>query len=227
MRDEDEYRSGWRLFQSLEQRVGGVLVHVLGRVHESHAQPAAVRPDVEEIGELAHLVDLDFDAGLLRAARGCVFLGLRRRILRQRLGLEATKVRVVPGEVPAAGGAGIARFRRTFAQKELRGALRERQLSDALRPVEEQRMRQPLHAPRDRIEDRLVPGMHQSSERWRSSALRISGTAAAASTTRTRFGSRFARARYSARTRSKKARSSRSKRSSGFPDALRRSLAVE
>ena len=50
-------------------------------------------------------------------------------------------------------------------------------------------MRQALEAACERIEDRLVPEVHQRSESARSSALRISGTGAAASITRMRCGS--------------------------------------
>ena len=52
----------------------------------------------------------------------------------------------------------------------------------------------PLRA-MQRIQDRLVPGVHQRSDRLRSSALRVSLSEAVASITRTRAGSALARAR--------------------------------
>jgi hypothetical protein len=82
MRHQDEDRPGGGLLEAFEERVGRVLVHVLGGVHESHPRPAAVRANVEKPGELAHLVDLDLDARLLGLPGRSVVLGVGWRELR-------------------------------------------------------------------------------------------------------------------------------------------------
>src|SRR5688572_413173 len=127
---------------------------------------------------------------------------------------------------PVALAAGPAGRLGGLAEQELGDAFGERQLADTLHAVDEERVRQPRRARRDRAEDRFVPGMHQSSPSSMDSALWIAATSRLASMTRTRAGSALARARYAARTRSKKARSSRSKRSSFLPEAARRRLAT-
>ena len=43
---------GGRFLEPLKQRVGGVRIHVLGRMHQRDAQAPAVRAEVEEAGEL-------------------------------------------------------------------------------------------------------------------------------------------------------------------------------
>src|SRR2546422_9697766 len=75
------------------------------------AQATAVRADIEEIGQLAHLIDLDLEARLA-AARGGFALFLRRRGIgrwRQGFRLEAAEVGMVAAGVPAATIAGAAR----------------------------------------------------------------------------------------------------------------------
>src|SRR5689334_21138636 len=162
---------------------------------EGHAQAAAVRAQVEEVGDGADLLDLDLGArlgGLFR--RRLVFLLLRR--LGERLGLEAAEIGMAAGEVPAAALAAPAGLRAggRLAQQELRDALGERELADALHAVDQQRVRQPFGARRDGVEDRLVPGMHQKT-RCFSIALRMVTRSPVASITRTRAGSALARSR--------------------------------
>src|SRR2546426_12681399 len=104
------------------------------------ARAPAVRADIEEIGQLAHLIDLDLEARLA-AARGGFALLLRRRGIgrrRQRFRLEAADVGMVAAGAPAATFAGAARLARRlpgFAEKELGDPLGERKLADALRAV--------------------------------------------------------------------------------------------
>ena len=64
MRDQQEHGAGGRLFEPLQERIGGAEGHVLGRMDERHAQPAAVRFDVQEVGNAAHLLDFDLGARL-------------------------------------------------------------------------------------------------------------------------------------------------------------------
>src|SRR2546426_1915727 len=223
-RPEKKSRPRRRLFERLQQRVRRIDVHSLSRVDQRDAQAAAVRADVEEIGQLAHLVDLDLEARRA-AARGSFALLLRRRgVGRRRQGfrLKAAEVGMVAAGVPAAALAGAARLARRvpgFAKKELGDPLGEPQLADALRAVDQQRMGKPPGPMLERFEQRLVPGVHQRSARWVSMASRTAATSLLASMTRTRAGSALASARYAPLTRSKKARSSRSKRSSGLPEA--------
>ena len=58
---------------------------------ERHAQLAAMRTDVHKVGELTHLVDLDFDARLLRLASLRLLTGVGR-LFRERLGFEAAEI---------------------------------------------------------------------------------------------------------------------------------------
>src|SRR5438045_7287217 len=104
-------------------------------MHERDAQGAAVRAQIEEIGEGAYLLHRDDDARLLGApGRGLAPLlrfGVRRRHLGERLGLNTPEVGMVAGEVPAAGVAFAARARRgiaMLAKQELRESLGEREL---------------------------------------------------------------------------------------------------
>ena len=114
---------------------------------QGDAQAGAVRADVEETGQLAHLIDLDLEARPA-AARGSValLLLLRRGVgLRgQGFRLEAAEVGMVAAGVPATAFAGAARLARRvlgFAKKELGDPLGERQLADALRAMNQQRVR--------------------------------------------------------------------------------------
>src|SRR5207244_10816488 len=132
-------------------------------------------------------------------------------------------------EVPAAAiaaAAGPLRRLGVLAKEKLSDALGQRELADAARAVQQQGMRQALAGFLQRIEDRLVPGMHQRPCSADLICLRTAAASAEASMTCTRTGSSSARARYAARTRSKKARSSRSKRSSVRPALASRALAT-
>src|SRR6267378_7352987 len=105
---------------------------------------------------------------------------------------------MVAANVPAAalaGAAGLARRVLGFAKKELGDLLGERQLADALRAMNQQRVGQPPGPTRERFEQRLVPRVHQRSARWVSMALRTATTSPLASMTRRRAGSVLARAR--------------------------------
>ena len=124
-------------------------------MNERDAQGAAVRASVEEVGELADLLDRDDEARLLGApGRGLscpppLLLRIRRRHLGDRLGLEAPEVRMVAGEVPAAGVAAVAGARLrigVLAKEQLREALGERELADAARAVQQKGVRQALRA---------------------------------------------------------------------------------
>src|SRR5205823_4351695 len=149
VRHEKKYRARRRLFERLQQRVRRIDVHFLSRMDQRDAQAAAVRADVEEIGQLAHLVDLDLEARLAAAREG--------------FRLEAAEVGMVAAGVPAAALAGAARLARRvpgFAKKELGDPLGERSLADALRAVDQQRMGKPPGPMLERFEQRLVPGVH-------------------------------------------------------------------
>jgi hypothetical protein len=76
---------------------------------ERHAQLAAMRTDVHKVGELTHLVDLDFDARLLRLASLRLLTGVGR-LFRERLGFEAAEIRMIAREKPAARVAFVARL---------------------------------------------------------------------------------------------------------------------
>src|SRR5712692_2364223 len=159
-----------------------------------------MRAHVKEVGKLAHLVDLDFDARLdaTPAARGLLFVGLLARGLRQRLGLEPPEVRMVAAEKPAAAGAcaaGLGCLARALAKKQLRDALGERELAHAAHAVDEERMGQPRQAAFERIKQWQIPGLHQIPPRPSSRARRISFAEASPSMMRMRWGSDLARAR--------------------------------
>ena len=197
MRDQDEDRAGGRFLEPLQQRVGGVRIEILGRVHQRDAQGAAMRAQVEEAGQPADLVDGDVEARLFRApGRGLAPLLLfrRRRQLGDRLGLKASEIRMTAGNEPAATVAAAARALRAvgvLAKEELRHLLGERELADAARAMNQERVRQAL-ALFQRLQDRLVPGMHQrlASTDW--SCLRTAPASTDASMTRMRCGSDFA-----------------------------------
>src|SRR3954452_20635426 len=85
-------------------------------MHQRDSEGAAVRADVEEVGQRANLLDTDEEAGLLGApGRGVgrsallAALLLRRRHFGDCFGLDTSEVRVVAGEVPAARVALVAR----------------------------------------------------------------------------------------------------------------------
>ena len=201
MRHEKKYCAGRRLFERLEQRVRRIDVHFLGGMDERDAQAAAVRADVEEIGQLAHLSDLDLEARPAAARRSFALLLLLRRgvgLRREGFRLEAAEVGMVAPGVPAAalaGAAGLARRVLGFAKEELGDLLGERQLADALRAVNKQPVGQSPGPMPERFEQRLVPGVHQRSARWVSMALRTATTSTLASMTRMRAGSALACAR--------------------------------
>ena len=130
---------------------------------------------------------------------------------------------MVAAEEPAAAVAEPAGVRAgILAQQELRHALGQRQLADAAR-----RRGPAARAAAARCARRAIRGSagsrHALQVRSGVRSSQLCGfsamSAAVASMTRMRAGSALARARYVPRTRSKKARSSLSKRSSFFPDA--------
>src|SRR5690348_828645 len=161
-----------------------------------------MRPQVQERGELADLLDQDEEARLLRAFRrgglAPLFLFGRRRHLGDCLGLEAPEVGVIAREIPAAAialSAGSSFRIFVLAEHELRHGFGELELADAARTVEQDGVRQAIHAGLQRIKDRLVPGMHQRPCSADLIWSRTEATSPDASTTRTRFGSSFAIAR--------------------------------
>src|SRR5262249_5074955 len=139
-----------------------------GRMNQRDAKAAAVRTKIEKAGEVADLVDGDEEARLLSApGRGGLtplLLFRWRRHLRDRLGLEAAEVGGIAAEGPAASialAAGPLSELLVLAKEELRHRLRKLELADAARSVQQDGVRQPVETPLERIEDRLVPGMHQ------------------------------------------------------------------
>src|SRR6185369_16521177 len=79
-------------------------------------------------------------------------------------GLQSPEVRMVAGEIPAAGVAASAGARLwigVLAQEQLGEVLGQRELADAARAVDQKGVRQALARFLERIEDRFVPGMHQ------------------------------------------------------------------
>src|SRR5205823_3250060 len=120
---------------------------------------------VEKGGELTNLLDQDEEARLLRALGGGGLAPLLLVCLRRQLGdrfrLEAPEVRVIAREIPAAPVALTAGARLrvlVLAKEELRHRFGERELADAARTVQQDRVRQAVEAALERIEDRLVPG---------------------------------------------------------------------
>ena len=104
---------------------------------------------------------------------------------------------MVTGEIPAAAvaaAAGALRRLGTFAKEKLRDALGQRELADAARAVQQQGVRQAL-ARLQRIEDRLIPGMHYRPSSAALICLRTAAASPEASITRMRLGSDFASAR--------------------------------
>ena len=145
MRHQDEDGAGRRLLEALEERVGGVLVHVFGRMNERDAQPAAVRADVQEVRELAHLLDLDLDARLLGLRPALVgFVGRRLArasgSTRRKSGWLPPRNQRQPSQAPQ-GFLPVPSHRRSCAS-----SLGERELADAARPVDQERVRQALEA---------------------------------------------------------------------------------
>src|SRR6266850_6562301 len=166
-----------------------------------YAQGAPMRADVQERSELTHLLDEDEEARLFGApGRGLAPLLLfcrHRRQLGDCLGLQAPEIGMVAREIPAAAVAAAARSLCTIgvlAKEELRDALGQRQLADAARAVQQQGVRQ-ARARSQRIEDRLVPGMHQRSCSADSTCLRTLAASLDASMSRMRCGSALASAR--------------------------------
>ena len=141
------------------------------------AHAAAVRAHVKEVGELAHLVDLDLDARLLgRAfapappprypAAAAPWPALRARRAGSpdgcRRGTSGSRRRRRRASFPLPSQSRLARCaRRARACRRRAG----RGCSSACG--------RRCRARGERIEDRLVPGVHQRSARLRSSALRI------------------------------------------------------
>ncbi|MEI9886930.1 MAG: hypothetical protein WDN08_10625 [Rhizomicrobium sp.] len=79
-----------RLFEHLEQRVGGGVVHVVGGVDDGDAPAAGARGHAEETGELAHDVDRQDRhqlAGVVEAALEHEKAGMRAGHDLQRVGL--------------------------------------------------------------------------------------------------------------------------------------------
>src|SRR5207249_399291 len=146
--NQDEDGAGGRFLEALEERIGRVGVEILGGMDKRDAQGAAMRADVQKARELAHLLDEDVEARLLRApGRGLAPLLLfhRRRRLGDRLGFEAAEVRMVTSEIPAAAvaaAAGTLRRLGVLAEQKLGDALGQRELADAARTVQQQGVRQ-------------------------------------------------------------------------------------
>src|SRR5438552_5140902 len=164
-------------------------------------QRAAMRADVQEACELADLLDEDIEARLLGApGRGLaplLRLFARWRQLGDRLRLEAAEIGMVAAEIPAAAIAASARTLRrlgVLAKEKLSDALGQRELADAARAVQQQGVRQALTR-LQRIEDRLVPGMHYRSSSADLICVRTAAASPEASITRTRLGSALASAR--------------------------------
>ena len=58
-RHQEEQRARRRLFQRLQQRIGGVLVEIVGAIDDDHAPPGFACAMAEEVAQAAHLVDAD------------------------------------------------------------------------------------------------------------------------------------------------------------------------
>src|SRR5689334_18431585 len=204
VRDEDKDGPERWLLQAFQERVSGIRIEVLGGMDERDAQGAAVRAQVEEVGEGAHLLHRDDDARLLGApGRGLApllrCLGFRRWHLRERFGLDAPEVRMVAGEIPAAGVAAPAGTRLrigVLAQEQLREVLGERELADAARAVDQERVRKALARLLERVEDCFVPGVHQRPASAPLICSRTSPAVREASMTRIRRASIRASSRY-------------------------------
>jgi len=122
------------------------LTFISSRMDQRDAQAAAVRADVEEIGQLAHLIDLDVEARLA-AARGSFASSSALRVGRRRQGSGSRRRKSgwlppVYQRQPSQAPQGL-RAVSCFAKKELGDLLGERQLADALRAMNQQRVRQP------------------------------------------------------------------------------------
>src|SRR5688572_3436615 len=137
-----------------------------------------MRAEIEKIGEVPHLLDLDLGAGLRLRLFGAFAL-VDRRPSRDRFRLDEAYVGMMTGEKPPAAVAAPARRRARLgrlAQQQLREALCELQLADALRPVQQQRVRRLLGQPDQPAPDVLLEGRNRHdapNSRCRSSALRI------------------------------------------------------
>src|SRR5712692_4449601 len=115
---------------------------------ERDPQRAPVGVQVQKAPELAYLVHRDEEARLFGAPGRALAPLLRlfgRRQLGDRFGLEAPEIRMIASEIPAAAVAAAARTLRrvgVLAKEELRDSLGQRELADAARAVQQQRVRQ-------------------------------------------------------------------------------------
>ena len=160
-----------------------------------------MRTDVQEIDQFADLVDLDLLAGLGGLGRGW-------RILRwidqggHRLRLNLPEVRVLAGQEPAAAialAAGLAAAR-GFTQDQLREMPGQGHFPYALRPVDQERLREVLQARQQLFPGAGGPRVHghgpgQRPARMPRNSVRMASSEWVESITRTRPGSALATAR--------------------------------
>ena len=233
IRDQDEEGAGGRLLERLEQRVGGRALHPLRRRDHGDFCPLAMARQRDELRQRANALDPD---GLDRLQ----LLGL----LVDFEELDAHEVRMLAGDrVPAAGAlpAGEAVGLRRLAQQRLREMERQRVLAQPARPVQQQRVR-PRRSLRQRIargrelprrqrQPRQRDGTGSAPRGRRPSIPRPVERGEMDAELRPHVGQRLgavdhakaladrrrARARYAARTRSKKALASLSNLSSSRP----------
>jgi predicted pyridoxine 5'-phosphate oxidase superfamily flavin-nucleotide-binding protein len=156
MADQQKKRAPRRFLEDLEQRVGGIAVHVVGAVDDDDAPAAFRRGETQEVRDLARVVDDD-----LVAQHPLARLGIGRRIALlplvrvdaaldgQEVGMTARGDPAEDGIVLRDGERGWRRRgekiwpRRALGEQVAGQAKRQRRLADAARPAEDQGVGQP------------------------------------------------------------------------------------
>src|SRR5207302_7034776 len=139
-RDEKKNRGGRRFLEVFQQRVLRVRVHRFRGIDQDDAQTRPMCSDCEEVGELAHLLDADLLALLLRGLRA-LLAGFGRHAL----GHDQAEVGMIAERKPvasAAGAAGPLARPGSFAQQRLRARSGEFELAQALPALYQDRVGQ-------------------------------------------------------------------------------------
>ena len=140
--DEKESCGRRRLLEVFQQGVLRIRVHRFCGIDEDDAQTAAMRSDREELGELAHLLDANLLALLLRG-----FRALLARFGRHARRDDQPEVGVIAQRKPVAGVAGAAWppvLYGILAQQRLRARLSKFEFAHALRALYQDRVGQSL-----------------------------------------------------------------------------------
>ena len=158
MRKQHQHRARRRLFQHLEKRVGGVVVHVVGGIDDRDAPAARAGGQAEEIRQLADFVDGQHRHQL--AGLG-IEPALQHQQARMRAGRHELRRR--DRRRPRRDRPGRDRWR--HSQEIARDAIGQRRLADAGRPAD-----QPACGGRP---PRMARAARASASSWPTSAQRL------------------------------------------------------